>query len=90
MCAALHRSGHPSRRRPGAVLIPVSLGLQVLKSGDAVVAAARRPEKSQGLTKLKEQHGKALQLVRMDVDDHASIKVQEQPRAGVLHGSRMC
>ena len=47
----------------------------MLKSGDAVVAAARRPDKAQGLATLNEQHGDALQLVRLDSDDHASIKV---------------
>ncbi len=29
----------------------------------------------QGLAKLKEQHGDALQIVKLDLDDHASIKV---------------
>ena len=48
---------------------------QILRAGDVVVAAARRPEKSPGLTKLKERHGGALQLVKLDVNDGASLKV---------------
>ncbi len=48
----------------------------MLKSGDAVVAAARRPEQAQGLLKLKQQHGDALQLVKLDVNDRASVKVR--------------
>ena len=40
-----------------------------------MVAAARRPEQSPGLAKLKEQHGAALQLVKLDVNDVASLKV---------------
>lgn len=48
---------------------------QVLKAGDAVVAAARRPEQSPGLTGLKTEHGAALQLVKLDVNDGASLKV---------------
>ena len=50
-------------------------GVQVLKAGDAVVAAARRPEQSPGLMKLKQQHGDALQLVKLDVNDRASVTV---------------
>ena len=49
--------------------------VQVLKAGDAVVAAARRPEQSPGLTALKDKHGDALQLVKLDVNDLASVKV---------------
>ena len=56
---------------------------QVLRAGDAVVAAARRPEQSTGLTKLKQLHGDALQLVKLDVDDHASIKVRGSPAYGL-------
>lgn len=48
---------------------------QVLKAGDAVVAAARRPEQSPGLAELKAKHGDALQLVTLDVTDGASLKV---------------
>ncbi len=49
---------------------------QVLKAGDAVVAAARRPEQSPGLTELKNKHGDALHLVTLDVTNSASLKVQ--------------
>jgi len=59
-----------------AEILQIRPGRQVLKSGDAVVAAARRPEQAQGLLKLKEQHGDALQLVKMDVTDRASLKVR--------------
>ena len=55
---------------------PAHLHVQVLRAGDAVVAAARRPERASGLMKLKQLHGDALQLVRLDVNDHASIKVR--------------
>jgi len=47
-----------------------------LTAGDAVVVAARRPEQSPGLAKLKESHGDALQLVKLDVNDVASLKVR--------------
>ena len=60
---------------------PVALLMQVLEAGDAVVAAARKPEQSPGLVKLKQQYGKALHLVRLDVNDGASVKV----RTGSLH-----
>ena len=50
--------------------------VQVLKAGDAVVAAARRPEQSPGLARLKAQYGAALQLVRLDVNDGASLEVR--------------
>ena len=52
---------------------------QVLKAGDAVVAAARKPEGSPGLTKLKQEHGAALQLVKLDMNDGASLKVYIGP-----------
>ena len=41
-----------------------------------MVAAARRPEQSPGLTALKAKHGDALHLVTLDVTDGASLKVR--------------
>ncbi len=47
----------------------------MLKAGDAVMAAARRPEQSPGLKKLKALHGDALQLVKLDINDGGLLKV---------------
>jgi NADP-dependent 3-hydroxy acid dehydrogenase YdfG len=63
---------------------------QVLRAGDAVVAAARRPEQSPGLTKLKQRHGAALQLVKLDVNDDASLKVALVPRCWFPRAERRC
>ncbi len=59
--------------------------MQVLTAGDAVVAAARRPEQSPGLSKLKQQHGDALQLVKLDVNDRASVKVCSRDEIPRVH-----
>ena len=56
---------------------------QILRAGDAVVAAARRPEQSAGLTKLKQQYGATLQLVKLDVNDDASLKVFAPPQSSL-------
>ena len=40
------------------------------------MAAARKPEQSTGLVKLKKQYGAALQLVKLDVNDGASVTVR--------------
>ena len=62
--------------------------VQVLRAGDSVVAAARKPEQSPGLAKLKKQFGTALQLVKLDMNDGASLTVcvlfDRQPSCGLF------
>ena len=87
----LHKSELPYRLCRQSI-VGLRNAAQVLKAGDAVVAAARRPEQSPGLAKLKQQHGADLQLVKLDVNDVASLKVCHDGFRPVLpcSGSMKC
>ena len=50
--------------------------LQLLERGHKVVAAARNPDKAEGLASLAVKYGDALAMVSLDVGDPASIKVR--------------
>ncbi len=58
--------------------IGLELTRQALQRGDSVLAVARKPESSQGLTELKKQFGEKLQLLAVDVtEDNAPQKISE-------------